>query len=165
LQLSTEAQVVAVGLASNDSDKATLLRLHGAGSLGPADVAWFDEIERAMLAALELAARLDCLLAQLRFADFATCLELSATVVDVAIEFAAGAGAAHATRAAWMSGVVEARRAAAAAAGAAEVADAAEAAAAAAAAAAYGARSFTTLLAEAMPHQAALLTQQLAAQQ
>ena len=42
------------------------------GSLGPADVAWFEEIERAMLAALELAARLDCLLSQLRFADFAT---------------------------------------------------------------------------------------------
>jgi len=163
--VATLAQVVAVGLASNESDKATLLRLHGVGSLGPADIAWFDEIERAMLAALELAARLECLLGQLRFADFATCLELSATVVDVAIEFAAGAGASHATRAAWMSGVVEARRAAAAAAGAAEIADAAEAAAAAAAAAAYGARSFTTLLAEAMPHQAALLTQQLAAQQ
>ena len=163
--VATLAQVVAVGLATNETDKATLLRLHGPGSLGPADVTWFDEIERAMLDALELSARLDCLLAQLRFVDFVTCLELSAAVVDVAIEFAAGAGAAHSTRAAWMAGGVESRRAAAAAAGAAEVADAAEAAAAAASAAAYGARSFTTLLAEAMPHQAALLTSQLAQQQ
>jgi hypothetical protein len=114
-------------------------------------VAWFGEIEAAMLGAMELAARAECLLTQLRFAELPLYLELCVAVVDVAIEFAAGAGAAHAARASWMAAVVEARRAAAAAAGAQDVADAAEAAAAAAAALAYGSRSFTTLLAEAMP--------------
>jgi hypothetical protein len=82
-----------------------------AASHGPHAAAmarWLNEMQRGLLLVVELALRLQMLVADAKFADYATFCEITCYIIDTMGVFTAASSAAFTERAAWMEQAMEA---------------------------------------------------------
>jgi hypothetical protein len=107
---ATAKGVVFAGLATNRSDRESLIALYGPGRETLADRLWFSEIDDCLSASLDLASRCDALLGALLFGDAATYLWCASRLVGAVLGgLLAGIAASQEARAAWMDDVIRAR--------------------------------------------------------
>ena len=107
---ATAKGVVFAGLATNRSDRESLIALYGPGRETLADRLWFSEIDDCLSASLDLASRCDALLGTLLFGDAATYLWCASRLVGAVLGgLLGGIAASQEARAAWMDDVIRVR--------------------------------------------------------
>jgi len=72
------------------------------GPLAAAQARWLNEMFKGLLSAVELALRLQLLVADAKFADYASFCEIYVNIIDTMTLFTAASSAAFTERAAWM---------------------------------------------------------------